>query len=232
MADEIEKHLVTKLKQTIAEVKAAAEQHFPAKLAHLSSKFDQVQKSLDDRSTSGASNLPKLSRPTLYTLTNLLSEWQIHFQTQTPYSIDSLIFIGKFATNLNKIKSELRSGDGASVATSNGETTQSSSGGEIEGLRWSDRSVDETKVHGLDDRVMSLQRILVPGKDDAGFKAIAIVGMRGVGKTTLCQLNFQEGGGEEILPSENLGVRVETARQRSGRHEGGNSEENAGVSWS
>ncbi|KAF5952541.1 hypothetical protein HYC85_010485 [Camellia sinensis] len=59
-------------------------------------------------------------------------------------------------------------------------------------FRWSDRSVDETKVHGLDDKVKSLQRLLVPNNDDSGFRAIGIVGMRGIGKTTLCQVIFKK----------------------------------------
>ncbi|KAL7243917.1 hypothetical protein ACSBR1_016185 [Camellia fascicularis] len=50
--------------------------------------------------------------------------------------------------------------------------------------------VDETKVHGLHDKAIYLQRLLV--HDNTQFKAIGIVGIRGIGKTTLCQLIFNK----------------------------------------
>ncbi|GFS29487.1 P-loop containing nucleoside triphosphate hydrolases superfamily protein [Actinidia rufa] len=189
MSYEIENHLVSKLKEAIKEVEEGKE-HLPAKLAHLSSKFQHLKKSLEP-SPSESSYLPKLSRDKLYKLTNLFIEWQTQSKKNTPYSLDSLYLVYKFATNLDEI---LQGGDGS--AASNGETTQpshhqaSSSGDELEGYRWSNRLVDETKVHGLDDKVMSLQRLLVWRKNDSPFTMIGIVGMRGIGKTTLCQLVF------------------------------------------
>ncbi|XP_021902072.1 probable disease resistance protein At4g19060 [Carica papaya] len=57
----------------------------------------------------------------------------------------------------------------------------------------SSRRLDTSKIHGFDGEVTVLMNLLlrVPGHDD-GFKAIAIVGGSGIGKTTLCKLIFSK----------------------------------------
>ncbi|OWM88350.1 probable disease resistance protein At5g45490 [Punica granatum] len=50
------------------------------------------------------------------------------------------------------------------------------------------REVDSSRVRGLKEEVMSLERLLLDPKRADSFKAVGIVGMRGVGKTTLAQM--------------------------------------------
>ena len=50
--------------------------------------------------------------------------------------------------------------------------------------------MDPSKVHGFEDKERFLERLLLRKEGKNGFKAFAIVGMTGVGKTTLCQLIF------------------------------------------
>lgn len=54
--------------------------------------------------------------------------------------------------------------------------------------------MDEKKVYGIDDKALSLQKSLVLHNDsnDRRFSMIGIVGMRGVGKTTLAQVVFNK----------------------------------------
>ncbi|KAL7211955.1 hypothetical protein ACSBR2_014753 [Camellia fascicularis] len=215
MGDEIEKNLEARLNDAIEEA-ASAKLPFSAKIFGLSTKFQKLKESLQPTTTAPPpppppppSTAAKLSREKLYNLNNLLTEW--HLQSKNAISIR------KFSSNLGRINLQdkdkgngvasnrvqqreiQRSVDGiANMGSSNVEIPQQSTHGsttldsKTEAFRWSDRSVDETKVHGLDDKVKSLQRLLVPNNDDSGFRAIGIVGMRGIGKTTLCQVIFKK----------------------------------------
>ena len=58
--------------------------------------------------------------------------------------------------------------------------------------RRSSRLVDPNKVHGFDTQLISLKKMVQQRQSGDQFKAVAIVGKRGVGKTTLCQLLFNK----------------------------------------
>ncbi|XP_057512848.1 probable disease resistance protein At4g19060 [Actinidia eriantha] len=167
MADEIEKYLVAKLTNAIEKVEEA-EKHGSAKSA--------VAKLLPPRT------LTKLTRDKLYNLNNLLAEWQIQSEKQNRYPFESKIFDYVFARN---IKGELQEKN-ANAPPNELEHTNRRDPVPVE------HSISRSKkVHGIDDVAMSLQRWLVKEKGDPGeFKAIGIVGMRGIGKTTLCQIVF------------------------------------------
>ncbi|KAJ0933080.1 putative P-loop containing nucleoside triphosphate hydrolase [Helianthus annuus] len=55
--------------------------------------------------------------------------------------------------------------------------------------RWSSRH-EPRKVHGIDHRVLAMVRELVMRNTDAPFKVFGVVGISGIGKTTLCQTLF------------------------------------------
>ena len=58
--------------------------------------------------------------------------------------------------------------------------------------RWSSRVVDAAKVHGFDNEVISLEKLLLGQGSGDLFKAIGIIGKAGIGKTTLCQVIFNK----------------------------------------
>lgn len=60
----------------------------------------------------------------------------------------------------------------------------------VNSYRRSSRLVGAKKVHGFDTQLISLEKMVQQRQSSDQFKAVAIVGKRGVGKTTLCQVLF------------------------------------------
>ena len=58
--------------------------------------------------------------------------------------------------------------------------------------RRSSRKLPATPVHGFDTQLISLEKMVQQRQSSDQFKAVAIVGKRGVGKTTLCQKLFSK----------------------------------------
>ncbi|KAL4602398.1 hypothetical protein ACB092_10G050600 [Castanea dentata] len=71
-------------------------------------------------------------------------------------------------------------------------SNSSKSEGQTKEKAASSRLVDETKVHGFETELISLEKMLDQRQSSDQFKAIGIVGKRGVGKTTLCQVLFKK----------------------------------------
>ncbi|GMQ05735.1 hypothetical protein CsSME_00050639 [Camellia sinensis var. sinensis] len=182
MGDEIEKNLEARLNNVIEEA-TSTKLPLPAKIVGLDlfTKFQKLKGLLQPTTTTTAtppSTAVKLSQEKFYNLNNLLTEW--HVQSK------NVISTFKFASNLDRINLQDKdngvalnrvqqreiqgSVDGnTNMGSSNDKISQQSThesislDSKIEAFRWSDRSVDETKVYGLDDKVKSLQTMMIMG---------------------------------------------------------------------
>lgn len=131
-------------------------------------------------------------RGNLYSLNNLLSECQMlsekHYFCWSP---EELLTINNIRVRLKKIRTELKK-----MKDSSGNDAQPNGASSLSGdahstqPRSTSRSVDESRVYGFDDDVTALERLLLRRGSIDGFKAIAVVGTKGIGKTTLCQMIF------------------------------------------
>lgn len=130
-----------------------------------------------------SSNREKV-REKLYYLNNVLTECQM-------LSWRDKLTECKIRRKLNDITVELREWVqiGTTAAQPNG---QVSSSYERQVTQWSTRVVDASRVHGFDNEVTLLEKLVLRQGSDGQFKAIGIVGKAGVGKTTLCQVIFNK----------------------------------------
>lgn len=130
-----------------------------------------------------SSNTEKV-REKLYYLNNVLTECQM-------LSWRDKLTECKIRRKLNDITVELREWvqRGTTAAQPNG---QVSSSYERQVTQWSTRVVDASRVHGFDNEVTLLEKLVLRQGSDDQFKAIGIVGKAGVGKTTLCQVIFNK----------------------------------------
>ncbi|XP_059440550.1 probable disease resistance protein At4g19060 [Corylus avellana] len=122
-------------------------------------------------------------RETLYSLNDVWTECQITSKT-------NLLARDPLRRKLSKIKEEIEK---VKSSSNGGTNTQQSNDRQVSSiLRWSSRSVDASMVHGFDDDVISLEKVLLKQGSEGRFKAIGITGIAGSGKTTLCQVLFNK----------------------------------------
>jgi hypothetical protein len=114
-------------------------------------------------------------RETLHSLNSVLEECEIKPKGKLLTCSDPT------KDKLNKIKEEIKNF-----------TPCPKSSNETEVPRQSSRSVDASKVHGFDNDVISLEKVLLSQESKHRFKAIGITGIAGIGKTTLCQFLFNK----------------------------------------
>lgn len=137
-------------------------------------------------------------REQLYYLNNVLTEWQMITRKPFSYSLDSISSIKDLSKTLKKIKQDLKAEPTKKTDESSIPPTASIDNAslirtpeKVVEFRWSTRLVNLEKVRGFEDKILSLERLLVLcRKDTDPFKAFGIHGMAGVGKTTLCQSIF------------------------------------------
>lgn len=194
MAGKIEEYLLEKLNLAITETNST-EHELSKLLFDLHSDFEKLKNLLEK---SRATSQTDQYREKLYCLNNLLTEWQLISKGRSIYRPEALAFSYKLNKRLKKIKKDLRGGEASGSAEKTTPATTSTTQDTVDGslpknfdtYRWSSRTVDPTKVYGFDDKERFLERLLLRKESKDKFKAFAIVGMTGVGKTTLCQLIF------------------------------------------
>ncbi|KAI3680725.1 hypothetical protein L6452_35500 [Arctium lappa] len=191
--DEIEQHLLDRIKHAIEN------NNLVTKFVSVRSEFDDLFKIL----TKTENQIHKedwlsVRRENLYYLNNLLTEWRMIKNNQTSFfskeSYDSRDNIKKI---LKKIKKELngeesKPGDDVSEKSRSHHQEPNHTifeRNKKEVYRWSSR-YPPRKVHGFEDIIMGVERDLVMRNLDAPFKVFGVVGVAGIGKTTLCQAIF------------------------------------------
>ncbi|CAL9071481.1 unnamed protein product [Musa textilis] len=136
-----------------------------------------------------------LLRDLLYDLNDILIECRTLSKKHTELkqrkrarlsSMSSLWFLYKAKKRLQAIKHSIQP---RNHGAGDQNYSSGSLSGDMEFDRWTSRSVDKSKVYGLDDQLNAIERMLSE-VDSGGFKGIGIVGMGGVGKTVLAQMVF------------------------------------------
>ncbi|XP_052180633.1 probable disease resistance protein At5g45440 [Diospyros lotus] len=192
-ADDVRNHLVKKLRKTIEKANEDSSKGVAALACCCPCLLSPKVQTLDNYLRNAADN--KLSLDNLYRLHNLLDVWQ---SKKGSYSVDSFTFAFKFKSNLDKIIADVKATN--NVEDKPGQAQASVSSEETGDPCWSDRSVNEKEIVGFAERAMSLQRFLTQKEDESQFQAIGLIGMRGIGKTTLCQMIFDKPELKRFVP--------------------------------
>ncbi|CAK9176783.1 unnamed protein product [Ilex paraguariensis] len=184
MGGEIEKYLLEKLDEALND-QSSNKQNLWAKMFHLHSDFKELKDLLEKKEESTLTADEQKRREKLYQLNNVLTEWQMISKKQGSCNPEALHSY-ELGRRLKQIKADLEKKNVNGVSERGTEVNGQPSLPKVPD-RWSSRYVDPEKVHGLEDEAMTLERLLVRGERNDHFKAIGIVGMAGIGKTTLCQ---------------------------------------------
>ncbi|CAN4118528.1 unnamed protein product [Withania somnifera] len=191
MAGDTEEYLLKKLEGALQQAKGS-EDCLSKVLFNIQKHFENVNSLLreaknGDLSDAGESN----RRGKLYYLLNVLANWQMVLQRKNLYSPEGIRFAIALNSKLQKMERRLKgeksttSGDGQSkIIVREKEGSESHE-------RWCFRTVDRKRVFGFNEKENFMERFLIRRENEVnGFKAIGISGVAGVGKTTLCQLTF------------------------------------------
>ncbi|KAL3576895.1 hypothetical protein D5086_022178 [Populus alba] len=142
-----------------------------------------IQRNIEN---SPAEEKPSL-REKLYRLNNILVECQ----AASFLSCKGIISLWRIRNNLKEIKEELKSKDSSTISSNGNSSPQRDDQGNSSNVRdtarQSHQSVSPLVVHGFDDEITSLVKLLVYERSEEKFSAVGITGMAGAGKTTLCQ---------------------------------------------
>ncbi|KAH7545885.1 hypothetical protein FEM48_Zijuj01G0141000 [Ziziphus jujuba var. spinosa] len=191
MAPEIEQYLMSKFEKGL-DVNAKGSSRIP-----FVSKFREIKTLLRKILCSTPRGNPSM-REKLYSLNDLLVESQMLSEKHCIFfSPEDLVTMNNIRMKLNKIKTELKEMK-VQRAASNGNIQQQPKNGSSVDTRISkppETSLPpaaEIKVHGFDEDAIIVKKLLLSRTNEDGFKAIAIVGTKGIGKTTLSQMIFNK----------------------------------------
>ncbi|KAF5811958.1 putative P-loop containing nucleoside triphosphate hydrolase [Helianthus annuus] len=198
--NEIDRYLVEKIGDAIDHLGE------PKNLVAKSYSFkNELMSLLNDLRKTRNPSIPKehvwlgVRRGNLYTLNNLVTEWQQITKIQTSFASKEVYeACENMKKSMRKMKKDI-SGDPESSQRGDTDESRRSYDDEEqpetflrhtkEVYRWSSRH-EPRKVHGIEHRVLAMVRELVMRNTDAPFKVFGVVGISGIGKTTLCQTLF------------------------------------------
>jgi hypothetical protein len=161
--------------------------------------LDKIQKIIKSSWLAETSSKRVETREKLHYLNNVLTECQmLSWKNQVTLFNIKRKLIRHHRENSEAGLNETTSAQPNGEASSSNETNNaqpnggasSSNGRQV--TRWSSRVVDAAKVHGFDNEVISLEKLLLRQGSDDLFKTIGIIGKAGIGKTTLCQVIFNK----------------------------------------
>ncbi|KAJ0928719.1 putative P-loop containing nucleoside triphosphate hydrolase [Helianthus annuus] len=198
--NEIDRYLVEKIGDAIDHLGE------PKNLVAKSYSFkNELMSLLNDLRKTRNPSIPKehvwlgVRRGNLYTLNNLVTEWQQITKIQTSFASKEVYeACENMKKSMRKMKKDI---NGDPESSQRGDTDESRRSYDDEEqpetflrhtkevYRWSSRH-EPRKVHGIDHRVLAMVRELVMRNTDAPFKVFGVVGISGIGKTTLCQTLF------------------------------------------
>ncbi|XP_030528927.1 uncharacterized protein LOC115739801 [Rhodamnia argentea] len=177
MAQEMEKFLLEKLSKGLERKVGKG-----SKIAY-SGRLGELETLIDGKLKSSTAD-DKLIRDKLYSLNNVLTECQ----TVSKNQIYANILIGN---KLKSIKDELEN-TGGSNSIPQGDTEGSSSDGKNSFLHVPDQSQRDKQDFKEYENEISLLESLVQKESAEQFRAIAVVGSGGIGKTALCRQFFKK----------------------------------------
>ncbi|KAI3456360.1 hypothetical protein Pfo_013023 [Paulownia fortunei] len=184
----IETFLLNQLAVAIEETKSSS--NFLSKLFHLHEDCSELKALIEKQAPKTGAPFDSIRKEKLYYLNNVMAEWQMLLKKHHHLTPETLRLVNNLRGSLKQIRKELQGVSPEKADSGQGGTQLSLPTKDLEIYRWSSRSVDPTKIYGIEDKALIMERLLVRIESKNGFKAIGIVGMAGVGKTALCQVAF------------------------------------------